>query len=186
VKTWLITDTHFGHKNVITWCNRPANFVEKVERGLDVIAPDDVLIHLGDVFWKDPENYCKIFDRKFKKILVKGNHDKQTNTWFYRRGWDFVCDSFRMKAHGFDIQFSHKPMKLEADLNIHGHFHNAPKERWEPELIELLTDRHILICLEDRKYKPVLLDSLLMKEIKGKEIKGKEIKGKEIKGGTKC
>lgn len=38
VKTWLITDTHFGHKNVITWCNRPANFVEKVERGLEDIT----------------------------------------------------------------------------------------------------------------------------------------------------
>jgi calcineurin-like phosphoesterase family protein len=49
MKTYIITDTHFNHKNIIDYCNRPQNFEEIVWKGLEELPKDCLLIHLGDV-----------------------------------------------------------------------------------------------------------------------------------------
>ena len=177
MKIFLISDTHFNHSKMVEYCGRPKDFSEIIKKELlKSISKDDILIHLGDVcFGNDKENNNWFGENlNCRKWLVRGNHDNKSNAWYLENGWDFVCDSFVFKFEGKKILFSHQPLKIaDNDFNIHGHFHNAlprllrgewkvdgEKERNEQDLLNLTSDKHKLIALEETKYKPVLLKSI--------------------------
>ena len=164
-KTYLISDTHFGHKKMIEYCGRPNDFEEIIWNNLDKINDyENTLIHLGDFCIGQDEHFHSMFETyKFKKILVLGNHDNKSNSWYLNKGWDFVCENFVNKYFGKKIMFSHTPLKLynNEDLNIHGHFHNnlprllrneyvtGEEEYRNKHDIENLTDKHKLISIEN-------------------------------------
>lgn len=83
VKTFLVSDTHFSHRNIIKYCNRPfANADEMneelISRWNAVVGHDDHVYHLGDVtFEKDRDKAVWMLSRlKGKKHIVWGNHDR--------------------------------------------------------------------------------------------------------------
>lgn len=52
---WIISDTHFGHANIIKYCNRPFTNVTTMNATLirnwkALVKNDDTIWHLGDVF----------------------------------------------------------------------------------------------------------------------------------------
>ena len=165
MKYWITTDTHFGHGLLVREGIRPPLFGDMIlERLKDVLLPDDVLIHLGDISFDDDAvwNTKLIEISPCKKWLIKGNHDKHSDTWYLARGWDFVADRIRMHRFGLDIVFSHIPIKDDGyDVNIHGHFHNNDHRKVEPELIAIANDKHILVAIEDTNYMPVTLKQLV-------------------------
>ena len=78
---WFSSDHHFGHKNVINYCNRP--FKDEIEMTWklieawnSVVKPDDEVFYLGDFSLSD--KYARDITRRlngFKRIYV-GNHDE--------------------------------------------------------------------------------------------------------------
>ena len=172
IKTYLMTDTHFCHERIINdFVFRPKNFKDKIIDNCQLsIRPQDVLIHLGDVIWGNKHQLIEINKQiPGRKILVRGNHDKtHSDTFFYNSGFSLVCQQLMID----NIILSHMPIELSEDyiskgvINIHGHFHNMPYERWEESLKDRLTDNHYLFSLETVKYRPVLLK----KAIKNKDI----------------
>jgi calcineurin-like phosphoesterase family protein len=178
MKYWIITDTHFGHRKMEEYCGRPANFEELIFKGLKQIQPDDVVIHLGDFCIGEDEKWHNAWNSALfanKKILVRGNHDKKSDTWYYSHGWHSVVDSFSIHYLGNFITFSHIPIKGIQNKNIHGHFHNnlhrllegkyvveGEKERNDKDFPLELYNKNIykLLAIEDTNYKPVLLDTL--------------------------
>lgn len=165
---WIITDPHLLHDKTVQYCNRPKDFTYRIHKGLSDIPAEDILICLGDISASALETEAHerfIKPLKCTKILVKGNHDKRSDTWYYRNGWDFVCLSFKNTYFGKNILFSHhpKPWDWYYDYNIFGHFHNIPCERWEPELKKYISDRHILLAIERTQYKPVNLNWIVSK-----------------------
>ena len=151
-KYYVISDTHFNHANIINWCQRKEGYEEIIMKNLrNLLTDNSILIHLGDIAWKTEDYWVTRFtsELKGKKYLVKGNHDKRSYSWYLERGFDFVCDSFSMNMFGTHILFSHKPMLCDAyDINIHGHFHNVDKVKHEPELREIMCNKHELIKCE--------------------------------------
>ena len=77
------SDTHFGHENVIKYCNRPFANAEEMDEVLIEkwnmrVRPGDEVIHLGDFAFAQPERIEVILKRLNGNIhLVYGNHDKQ-------------------------------------------------------------------------------------------------------------
>ena len=173
MKIWLITDTHFNHKDKMKqYCNRPDNYEDLIWDGFDCIGYDDLLIHLGDIcIGEDKVTHNILSKYKFKKVLVKGNHDKKSNNWYLENGWDFVCDNFSLKAYGKNILFSHTPQPIgDYDINIHGHFHNKDLsnldkeiEDRDKEMIKLITTNHKILSIEKTNYEPILLEHFLNK-----------------------
>ena len=173
-KIWIISDTHFGHD--MEWADRKSGFEEKILESLRCVNINDMIIHLGDVSFYDDKKWHLEFFRKVltnKKILIRGNHDKRSMSWYLDIGWNCVCDSIVINAFGFKILFSHIPLALNGnDINVHGHFHNKQIEevrKIEPEYVSLHEDgKHILISLENSKYQILSLESIIKNYRKGK------------------
>lgn len=171
MKFYLITDTHFNHKKIIEFCDRPENYEQLLFADMNNIPEDGVLLHLGDIcIGRDAEVHEQyIMPLKCKKWLVKGNHDRKSNTWYYNHGWDVVVESMSIIQGGKHIFFSHKPIVLPKTkskyqaINIHGHFHNSDHRLYEPEMQRILTPAHKLLAIEYTNYRSVPLDKLLNK-----------------------
>jgi len=82
--TWFISDTHFGHTNVIKYSNRPYATVQEMDESIILnwqqnVRPNDYIFHLGDMGMLDTDRLRKIIMRlPGQKYWIKGNHDKRT------------------------------------------------------------------------------------------------------------
>jgi calcineurin-like phosphoesterase family protein len=158
MQIYVITDTHFFHQNIIKFCNRPENHNElMIKNWKEIVQWNDVVIHLGDVIFGNKEKLTGVLSQlPGKKILVKGNHDRETNTWYMNAGFDFACNQIIYN----NIVFTHTPIQelpAGTKLNIHGHFHTADPSKWEYKVKPF----NKLLIIEHEEYKPVLLTELL-------------------------
>ena len=77
--TYVTSDTHFGHANVIKYSNRPYAHVDEMDEALienwnSRVKPTDTIFHLGDFSFKDPAQYLRRLQGKI--IYLPGNHDQ--------------------------------------------------------------------------------------------------------------
>jgi calcineurin-like phosphoesterase family protein len=159
---YITTDWHLNHKNIVIYDNRPENFKEIIASNFQIIEDDDLLINLGDVIFNARHELKPFMDNiKGKKILIMGNHDRNTATWYSQQGFDKVFQKFVFNQ----IVFSHKPVKLGdypgCKLNIHGHFHEY-KEGLNTQY-DFYSDKNICLTISEMKYKPILLKDFLEK-----------------------
>lgn len=125
---YIISDTHFGHDNMVEWALRPVDFNEKLWSVLEEIPDDSILIHCGDIsMGSDALTHMKLQGFKFKKWLVRGNHDGHSIEWYVKNGWDFVADEIVINMFGGKFLFSHVPLPKREGItkNIHGHLHGS-------------------------------------------------------------
>lgn len=75
---FFTSDTHFGHENIIKYCNRPFQSIDEMDNTIisnwnKIVKDNDTVYHLGDFSSKDPYVYIKRL--KGNIVLIKGNHD---------------------------------------------------------------------------------------------------------------
>lgn len=80
-KTFIISDTHWGHGNIIRLCNRPFADVNEMnyvllDNWLETVSNKDTVYHLGDVFWSRQVGKHIMPQLTGKIIFLIGNHDK--------------------------------------------------------------------------------------------------------------
>jgi calcineurin-like phosphoesterase family protein len=165
--TWLISDSHFGHDNIIKYQDRPENFNEiMVSRWNRVVKPGDTVLHLGDLA-KCPlaKAKSKIKPLNGNKFLILGNHDLFTETSYKALGFTVIPELLHTYKHTdgneYKILFTHKPvMELPKDwFNIHGHVHNVRNKEEYSFLIN--NRRYINVCVEALDYTPFRLERLI-------------------------
>jgi len=151
----LISDTHFYHDNIINYCDRPFNNTYEmneyiIKKWNEVVKEDDLIVHLGDfaIGWDKSyktkkDSYKSIMDRlNGKKVLIKGNHDKESNQFYLDIGFEKVLDNMILTINNKKILFTHYPLEIKKqnskelneyisrlkendyDLVLHGHTHN--------------------------------------------------------------
>lgn len=80
---YFTSDEHYGHANVIKYCNRPFRSLEEMDYTIiskhnDRVRPGDVVIHAGDFsFIRNREEVFKRYINKLKgtHIFLNGSHD---------------------------------------------------------------------------------------------------------------
>ena len=83
MKTFFISDLHFGHINCLKFDNREFPDIEShdeflIERWNSVVTDEDEVWILGDISWHTPKLTIEIFKQlKGIKRLCVGNHDKK-------------------------------------------------------------------------------------------------------------
>ncbi len=94
---WFTADTHFGHANIIKYCNRPfGSSVEMNETMISnwnkVVQPGDIVYHLGDFCFGRKGYEFDIYFNRLNGLIVfiKGNHDK--TTWKKHRNKFYRCN----------------------------------------------------------------------------------------------
>lgn len=137
MKTYLISDTHFGHRLLAQLGVRPKNYESKlINAWHKQVKPEDAVIHLGDLAFNSNTEIGQMMQiLKGNKIFVRGNHDGGYSK-YYKMGFNAVCDEFKLEYKGIRILFSHKPIHpavRNSDINIHGHLH-GDHHRLEGEL----------------------------------------------------
>lgn len=106
MKTFVIADTHFGHKNILRHCERPFPSAHEMDQAMisawnSAVSPEDLVFHLGDFAWSNPEVYRRQLHGKI--VLFMGNHD-------YR------CSDVELRRAGF-LEIHHGPemVSIEGD-----------------------------------------------------------------------
>jgi calcineurin-like phosphoesterase family protein len=157
-QTWIISDTHFFHKNIGRYCDRPDGWQEMIiDNWNRLIQPEEVVFHVGDLALGRMENIEGLAPLLNGRLyLMRGNHDRRNNGFYQRLGFTLVSDPYRMDHPlGLNLIFSHRPIvPLELGLlNLHGHIHNNPA----PEL----GAQYVNLCVEVRDYRPWRLGEIL-------------------------
>lgn len=77
---WFTADPHFGHANIIKYCNRPFADVDEMDDALirnwnSCVKKDEHVYVLGDFSFAPPQNYFPLLNGH--KHLIIGNHDQK-------------------------------------------------------------------------------------------------------------
>jgi calcineurin-like phosphoesterase family protein len=162
-RIFVISDTHFNHKNVIAYCNRPFSSVEEMNTSLikswnDAVSDNDIVVFCGDFCLAAYDSKNKAAEKvshwasmlNGRKIIVKGNHDNlkvdYTTCGFVRQAvnilriGDFVFVHDLSKVKGVDINPS-------CDAVFYGHIHNK-------DYSFELPPSYMNVCVERIAYKP--------------------------------
>jgi len=131
---YFISDTHFGHANIIKHCNRPFSSANEMDEMLiknwnRVISPKDDVYHLGDFAAKCDRSVEWYLGRLNGRIhIVWGNHDfkvaKKCADKF--ASCHDICD---LKYNKQKFVLCHYPFATwrnseRGSIHLHGHCHN--------------------------------------------------------------
>jgi len=125
IKVFFIADTHFNHKKIIEYENRPFQDIEEmnnkmIENWNSVVGRMDKVFMLGDFGFYDTS---RLLDKlKGFKILVMGNHDRRKSVkhWF-ESGFTEVS-KYPILYNNWLL--SHEPVGTTIYKNIYGHLHS--------------------------------------------------------------
>lgn len=128
---FYISDTHFGHKNILKYDNRPYFTVAEMDADLikrwnNAVKPTDTVYHLGDFSWLKPAEESEILQRlNGTKILIRGNHDYKPTA-----EWAEVLPFAEIVDNGRHVILSHFPIASYKNMthgyyHLYGHVHNS-------------------------------------------------------------
>ncbi len=143
-KLFFTSDTHWKHKNIIEFCNRPFQDEFYMDEALidnwnKVVPKDGVVFHAGDFAMTSRIDYIKeIVGRLNGKIyLTLGNHDyqnrferqvirdifHQTDDVFY-----FTVQDEELESKHANFMVFHYPIMFwrRGYIHLHGHIHSGP------------------------------------------------------------
>lgn len=128
---FYISDTHFGHKNILKYDNRPYFTVAEMDADLikrwnNAVKPTDTVYHLGDFSWLKPAEESEILQQlNGTKILIRGNHDYKPTA-----EWSEVLPFAEIVDNGRHVILSHFPIASYKNMthgyyHLYGHVHNS-------------------------------------------------------------
>jgi len=133
---YLVSDPHFGHSKIISYCNRPFNNVHEMDQYiLDqinlVVKEKDILYFLGDFCHKNKSPLDYRDKVKCKKVhLILGNHDlihhKKNLFDESFESVDFVKEIIYCNQKIFMSHYCHKvwPSSHKGSFMCYGHTHS--------------------------------------------------------------
>jgi len=150
--TFFTADTHFCHKNVISYCNRPFTSVEEMNERLisnwnEVVSNKDIIYHLGDFIFSSRKRVLEIASRLNGNIIfIIGSHDNPNHL---RQITKQVFDSKLIKINSQNIFLSHYchkvwPKSHYGTWHLIGHSHGGLNNytRKEGKILDVGVDTH--------------------------------------------
>lgn len=149
-RTWVVSDTHFGHKNIVGYSHRPTDHDALMQEEWARFVPDEpdvTLLHLGDLSWKNNGMFKHVISKHLtpnvegsRKLLIRGNHDNSPFSFYKQSGFKqvrpfyFIWTPPKAMEHEWyalgrmtprKVSFSHYPWNEAEDgrFNPDNHVH---------------------------------------------------------------
>lgn len=135
METFFTSDTHFYHKNILNFEDRPYKTVEEMTEGMILtwnqqVKENDLVYHLGDLSLGNTEQTERVLRRLNGNIvLIKGNHDMDKQ--YKKIGQlgllhDYHEVGMMLKHNKHQLWLTHYPFEIglrPRKWSIHGHIH---------------------------------------------------------------
>lgn len=163
---WFTSDTHYWHKNIIKYSNRPFSSVEEMNEAMianynAVVRPGDMVYHLGDFAFARDDQMDEILSRlPGQKYLIWGNHDKglKSNRDLVKKHFIWARDMQEIRIGDQKIVLCHYSMRVwnqshYGSYQLYGHSHGS-----------LYDDPHMLsmdVGVDPNKFAPISYDQVV-------------------------
>ena len=167
MKTWITSDLHFGHTNIMKFCpesrahyNGDVAYMNEtmITEWNAIVTPKDTIYILGDVAFCNAADATKIVRRlNGRKILVEGNHDRKAlkDSSFFRCFAE-VHKYLDINYDGTKIVMFHYPIAEwdqmhRGSVHFHGHLHGNESglENYRARDMGMDATRKIVTLMED-------------------------------------
>jgi len=178
MNSYCISDTHFGHYNIINYCDRP--FTSKAEMDDTIIdnwnkkvtGTNDLVYHLGD-FCLTSRKLSKEKKREYiedllkrlngRIILICGSHDR--DAWDNKDLFHQVYPKntiVEIKHRKNIIIMGHCPMlswekRFHGSIHLFGHVHTSPYN------LVHCQKKSYDVGVDNNNFTPILLDEAILK-----------------------
>lgn len=170
---YYISDTHFGHYNVIKLCNRPFETVAEMDETLikkwnSRVGANDEIYIMGDMFYGKgirPIDYLKRLNGI--KHLIKGNHDSFIKDNECEKVFASINDYLDISDEGRRCILFHYPIlswngMYRQSYHIYGHIHKSLANY-------LRHERALHAGVDINNFEPKTLDELIKSNLEYRE-----------------
>lgn len=160
MKQWIASDLHLDYTTLFDGsCSiiRPKNYITTFFNSWKHVVKDEDVVYInGDLAFKRQAYWLERLNKlPGTKVLLKGNHDRNRDTWYEKRCFAMVIpfnesltichdygkillthipalpkvlDTYDERFKNLSFKFYKQFKKKEYILNIHGHTHGKGKE----------------------------------------------------------
>jgi len=143
-KVFFTSDTHWFHKNILEFCDRPYGDTPIMDSALimnwnSVVPKDGVVFHAGDFAMTARIDYIKELTSQLngRIFLTLGNHDYQNrlDRDIFKTMFAGIDDAYyltiqddELESKHMDIMIFHYPIMFwrRGYVHLHGHVHSGP------------------------------------------------------------
>lgn len=167
-KIFFTSDTHFFHKKIITYANRPFISVEEMNQALvdnwnSVVPRDGIVFHLGDFSFGGKTQWNTIRKKLNGKIyLILGNHDFSRYDHSWEQMFKRVTQQMHIYIENQEIYLNHNPFlafggSYSGTWDLFGHVHSGPNEKNGKDLprLEHLFPTQYDVGVDNNDFRPV-------------------------------
>ena len=176
-KIYFVSDTHFGHGNIIKFCDRPFKDVEEmnyklIENWNNKVPNDGLVFHLGDFAWGGYDFWKSIRNQlNGDIILIKGNHDiKNMSATAEEELFKFSTWQMLVEIEGRKLYLNHVPFLCYGGTyrdpkglvyQLFGHVHSGPgKKGMDIPRMQYLFPTQYDVGVDNNGYEPISWNEL--------------------------
>lgn len=167
---FFFSDTHFHHRNIMRFCNRPFSHTndmneEFIKNHNEIVSPGDEVYFMGDFGFtkgdatRETERLVSRMNGQFHWIF--GNHDKREAkraNGFAWKGNDKVIKIGEHKIHLYHFPIRQWDCKHYGALHLYGHVHHPD--------FDIPEERSLNVCIDCNnyrtgKYRPMEFEEIL-------------------------
>ena len=170
-RLFFTSDTHFGHRNIIKYCERPFSCIEEMDDALianwnRVVGKDDIIFHLGDFAMGGSAEWSRLLQKLNGKIyLILGNHDLKTIGAGFSR-LEGVAMQMLINVKGQIIYLNHYPFlcyggSYRNTWQLYGHVHTGPANRGlDVPRLKMMLPTQYDVGVDNNNYIPVSFEQV--------------------------
>lgn len=180
---YFTSDLHFGHRNVIRFCDRPWKDEKEMGLGLidnwnSVVGDNDIVFVLGDTFWfNDSHSIKKIISKLNGKdiYVLPGNHDDFSSWYRIDDPRIHLCSDtvvlwlqFEGCKKIFEIWMNHYPLttwphREGGSIQLFGHIHSQDGKNEGVDQDLPLHKNQMDVGCDRWEWKPISIEDIMTK-----------------------
>ena len=167
-KVFFTSDTHFNHKNILSYCYRPFKTIEEHDETIiknwnSVVPEDGIVFHLGD-FGFGNIRYLKEVAKRLNGTIVFciGNHDFPKVREAFKKIFAEQRLQYNLYIDKQHIILNHRPFlcfegaQNNSVWNLFGHVHSGPNATgFDIPRLSMLFPTQYDVGVDNNNYTPI-------------------------------